>query len=187
MSTAALEGGFQDAPQQAAVAFRALMNVMARPGVVETLHEASPPEPLSIAAGSLLLTLADPGTPVHLAGACDTAVVRDWIAFHTGAPITGPSHASFAVGTWEDLLPLETYAIGTPEYPDRSATLIVEMKTLAARGTRLTGPGIKEQAELSLPDPEAFARNHALFPLGLDFFFTCGATVAALPRSTEIS
>ena len=33
----------------------------------------------------------------------------------------------------------------------------------------------------------AIQRNAALFPLGLDFFFTAGTAAAALPRSTRIA
>ncbi len=186
MDAVALEGGFADAPRDAAFGFRALLNVTARPGRIETLTGAVPPAPLSIAAGTILLTLADADTPVHLAGDTDTKEVRQWLAFHTGAPVVGPVKSTFAVGTWEALLPLNAYPIGTPEYPDRSTTLIAESGTLVAEGSRLTGPGIKDTAALSLPDAEAMARNAALFPLGLDFFLTCGDQVAALPRSTRI-
>lgn len=186
MNGAALEGGFTDAPRAASFAFRGLMRAMARPGSIETVDGAAPPAPLSIAAGTLLLTLADGDTPVHLAGSADTADIRGWLGFHTGAPIVPPGTAVFAVGRWEALQPLTAFAIGTPEYPDRSATLIVECDTLDQTGSRLTGPGIKDSAMLSLPDPEALARNHAMFPLGLDIYFTCGNRVAALPRSTRI-
>ncbi|MEO0944856.1 MAG: phosphonate C-P lyase system protein PhnH [Pseudomonadota bacterium] len=187
MEAKALEGGFGDAPREASFAFRALMTAMARPGKIERLSGAVPPSPLSVAAGTLLLTLADGDTPLYLAGAADTPVVRQWIAFHTGAPLVGPSHAAFAVGTWQSLQPLEAYPKGTPEYPDRSTTLIIECDDLAAQGAQLTGPGIKDTAALSLPDVGAFQRNNAWFPLGLDFYFTCGDRVAALPRSTRIS
>ena len=77
--------------------------------------------------------------------------------------------------------------IGTSEYPDRSATLIVESADLSATGATLTGPGIKTMAGLSLPEVEAFRFNRGLFPLGMDFIFTCGDRVAALPRTTEVS
>ena len=93
----------------------------------------------------------------------------------------------FAVGTWEALSPLTQYPIGTPEYPDRSATLIVESPDLSQSGATLTGPGIEKTASLSLPDLQAFKSNHALFPLGLDFIFTSGNRLAALPRSTKVS
>ncbi len=186
METVALEGGFDDASRRAAFAFRSLMTTMARPGTIETLSGGVPPSPLSVAAGTLLLTLADADTPVYLAGACDTPDVRQWLAFHTGAPLAGPRHATFALGTWDALLPLDAYPIGTSEYPDRSTTLIIECDGLAQTGTRLTGPGIKTDAALALPDPKAMARNNAQFPLGLDFYFTWRDQVAALPRSTRI-
>ncbi len=186
MDAQVLGGGFADAPRDAAYAFRALMTAMARPGSIQELTGAQPPAPLTVAAGTVLLTLTDPDTPLHLAGAADTRDVRDWIAFHTGAPLTGPATASFAVGTWGDLMPLAAYPAGTPEYPDRSTTLIVESDRLEPVGTRLTGPGIRDLAELSLPDPHALALNAHRFPLGLDFYFTCGDRIAALPRSTRI-
>ncbi|MDV4143467.1 phosphonate C-P lyase system protein PhnH [Shimia sp. FJ5] len=186
MNADVLKGGFADAPVDAAHAFRAAMNVMARPGVIEEVAGAVPPAPMSVAAGVLLLTLCDPETPIALCGAHDCADVREWIAFHIGAPVVAPQKAMFVVGTWEAVQPLEAYAIGTAEYPDRSATVIVEMDALAAEGAVLRGPGIKTQAALSLPEVEAFQRNAVLFPLGLDFFFCAGARLAALPRTTRV-
>jgi len=180
-------GGFDDPAIGAARAFRAAMTVMARPGEIRDLAAAQPPAPLSVAAGTLLLTLCDPETGVYLGGACDTPEVRGWLAFHAGAPVVAAERADFAVGRWDDLGPLERYRIGTPEYPDRSATLIVEMETLEASGATLRGPGIKDSARLNLPDAAVLAGNAMLYPLGLDFFFTCGGRVAALPRSTTIS
>jgi alpha-D-ribose 1-methylphosphonate 5-triphosphate synthase subunit PhnH len=183
---AVLDGGFTDAPRDAAHAFRAAMSALARPGRIEGLSGARPPAPLSVAAGTLILTLCDPETPVHLAGAHDTGDVRGWIAFHTGAPVVGRAQAAFAVGTWEALLPLDGYRIGDAEYPDRSATLIVEVAALEAERAVLTGPGIRDTAHLSLPETEAFRRNARLFPLGLDFYLTAGDRVAALPRTTRV-
>jgi alpha-D-ribose 1-methylphosphonate 5-triphosphate synthase subunit PhnH len=138
-----------------------------------------------VAAGVLVLTLCDPDTPLHLAGAHDVAEVRDWVRFHTGAPLAGPADCAFALGRWADLGPLGAYGPGTPEYPDRSATLIVEVDGLAG-DTVLRGPGIRETARIFLPDPVALAANAARFPLGLDLFLTAGACLAALPRSTRI-
>ena len=89
-------------------------------------------------------------------------------------------------GKWDALKPLETYPIGTPEYPDRSATLVVECEMLEASGTVLSGPGIATTSALSLPEPEVFRANNQRFPLGLDFYFTCGDRIAGLPRSTRI-
>ena len=183
---AVLEGGFKDAPRDASHAFRGLMTAMARPGTCVDVAGAVPPAPLSVAAGVVLLTLCDPDTPVYLAGAFDCDDVRTWLAFHTGAPISTAQTCAFALGSWDDLNPLEAYPVGTAQYPDRSATLIVERQSLVPSGVILTGPGIERQAALNLPDPAALAANHRLFPLGLDFIFTAGSQVAALPRSTRI-
>ena len=99
----------------------------------------------------------------------------------------GPNEAVFALGRWEALLPLSDYPIGSAEYPDRSATLIVEMDDLHAEGAQLKGPGIKDMGHLNLPDPHAMQANAQHYPMGLDFFLTSGSRVAALPRSTDVS
>ena len=181
MQTDMLSGGFAAPALQSSHAFRAVMEAMARPGTVQNITGATGPDPLSNAAGCVLLTLCDAATPVHLAGEADTKDMRAWLAFHTGAPITGPSDCAFAVGTWGALTPLSPYPIGTSEYPDRSATLIVECPELTQKGVRLTGPGIQSSAALSLPELAAFQANHALFPLGLDFIFASENQIAALP------
>ena len=156
-----LTGGYADAPREAARAFRAALDAMARPGTIGTVTGAVPPAPLSVAAGVLILTLVDATTPLHLAGAADCPAVRDWVQFHTAAPLVAAEAAMFAVGDWAALHPLDRFAIGTPDYPDRSATLIVEVPVLEASGARLTGPGIRDAALLSLPDTTAFVANRA--------------------------
>lgn len=182
----ALSGGFSNPAAQSARSFRSILEAMARPGQIEVLEGASPPAPLSIAAGCVLLTLADATTPVHLAPKFDTAPLRDWVRFHIGAPLVGASDAVFALGDWAGLQPISRFAIGQPDYPDRSATLIVEMDGLTPQGARLTGPGIADTAHLSLPETAAFIANRAVFPMGVDFVLTCGNRIAAIPRSTRV-
>jgi alpha-D-ribose 1-methylphosphonate 5-triphosphate synthase subunit PhnH len=186
MNAEALTGGFETAPLQSARAFRAMLEAMARPGTIHRVEGAMPPAPLSVAAGVALLTLADGTTPVHLAGTSDCQTVRDWIAFHIGALLVAAEAADFAVGTWAALQPVNRFRIGKPDYPDRSATLIVEVDRLTNHGARLTGPGIATESRLSLPETAAFAANRALFPLGFDCLFTFGNCLAGLPRSTRV-
>lgn len=182
----ALSGGFTDAPVQSARAFRGILEAMARPGTIHRVEGALPPAPLSVAAGVVLLTLCDGTTPLHLAGEADCAAVRDWIAFHLGAPLVAAEAADFAVGSWDDLHPVSRFRIGQPDYPDRSATLIAGVERLTNHGPTLTGPGIETAAWLSLPETAAFRANRALFPLGFDTIFTFGERIAALPRSTRV-
>lgn len=186
MDAQTLSGGFADPAIQSAHAFRHVMEAMARPGTILDIAGAAPPAPLSPAAGAVLLTLCDTDTPVALAGAVDCDAVRTWLAFHTGAPMATPGACTFAVGPWAALAPLSAYGVGQSDYPDRSATLIVECEDLVPAGAVLTGPGIKGEAALSLPEVAALQANRALFPLGLDFIFTSGSRVAALPRSTQV-
>ena len=181
-----LSGGLADPATDAARAFRACLTALSRPGTIVTLRGATPPAPLSIAAGTLLLTLLDGTTPVFLAPSHDTSQIRDWITFHCGAPFVAAEEAAFALGTWNALRPVSRFAIGQPDYPDRACTLIVECPALSNDGPRLSGPGIKEAAHLSLPETAAFRANRALFPLGFDAFFTAGDRIAGLPRSTIV-
>lgn len=184
--TQALHGGFQAPPQQSARAFRAVLDALARPGRIVQVEGAQPPAPLSPAAGVLALVLFGPDTPVFLAPGHDTPEARDWLAFHTGAPLAPAAEAAFALGRWEALQPVTRFRLGEPEYPDRSATLIVEMAALANHGPRLTGPGIARDTRLSLPETAAFQANRAQFPLGFDTFLTAGRHLAGLPRSTRV-
>lgn len=181
-----LTGGFSDPARQSARAFRAALTALSQPGRIEGMTGALPPLPLSVAAGTLLVVLADATTGVYLAPSHDGAVLRDWITFHTGARLVPAGQATLALGDWSGLQPLDRFSVGLPDYPDRSATLIVEMPRLQAKGLRLTGPGIAGSALLNLPDIAAFQANRALFPLGLDFFLTAGDQVAGLPRSTRM-
>jgi alpha-D-ribose 1-methylphosphonate 5-triphosphate synthase subunit PhnH len=186
MTPDALSGGFAMPSHDTARAFRGLLTALSRPGKILTLEGAAPPAPLSPAAGALALTLLDGTTPVFLAPGHDSPALRDWLAFHTGAPLVTADKAAFAFGTWPALQPVSRFAIGTPEYPDRAATLVVELPRLAAEGARLKGPGIRDTTRLNLPETAPFVANNALFPLGYDVFLTCGAQVAGLPRSTEV-
>ncbi|MGR3715960.1 MAG: phosphonate C-P lyase system protein PhnH [Thermohalobaculum sp.] len=192
MMQSGLEGGFSDRPRQSAVAFRAALDVLARPGQVRGVTGVEPPGGLSVAAAALLLTLADAETPLWLPERLRVGAVAEWLRFHTNAPqAAGRGQAMFAVGRWEELLPLEDWPAGEPAYPDRAATLIVEVAALDGGPVlALSGPGIDGHARLApmLPEgaAEALRVNAARFPLGLDFFFTAGRQVAGLPRSTRI-
>jgi len=187
MNGLALSRGFADPPLEAALTFRAALDALARPGTLRQVPGVQAPSPLSEGAGALLLTLIDAETPLYLAGASDRQAVRDWLAFHTGAPIVAAAECRFAVGTWPALAPLSRFPGGTPERPDAAATLIVEMAELRTEGVRLAGPGIEGAAALNLPEIAAFAANAARYPLGCDLLFCAGRTIAGLPRSTRVA
>ncbi|MEM1300335.1 MAG: phosphonate C-P lyase system protein PhnH [Pseudomonadota bacterium] len=185
MEARALEGGFADPAIGAALAFRSVLDAMSRPGSIHAVTGANPPAPLGVAAGAVALTLCDHDTPVWLAPSLATREVLDWFAFHTGAPMAARGKARFAFGTWTDTDPVTDFAIGSPEYPDRSATLVIEVPEFGD-AYLLTGPGIRNKAQMTVPDPAAFQMNQALFPLGWDAILTCGDRLAGLPRTTIV-
>ena len=95
-----------------------------------------------------------------------------------------PRTASFALGTWAALQPVDRFA----HRPARLSRPVCHADhrdgpALRPKAHRLTGPGITDRAQLSLPETAAFRANRALFPLGFDCLFTCGTQLAGLPRS----
>jgi alpha-D-ribose 1-methylphosphonate 5-triphosphate synthase subunit PhnH len=198
--------GFENAVLDAQAVFRIALDVLARPGTVQLLPADAISRfselPCNSATAALLLTLADPDTPVQLGlDQASNTVLADWLAFHCGAPVTQePSRAAFAVVPLASLdsNALFSYAPGDPDYPDRATTVICEVAHLEEAAESLpgaavlTGPGIRETAAMVVePDPTrlwlAAQRNHARFPLGPDTFLTTDAGLAGLPRSTRVA
>ncbi len=188
-----LLGGFPDPVDDAQRCFRALLDAMSQPGLVVPLAGPTTcPDGISPCAAAMLLTLADYATPVWFG--TDAPVVREYIAFHSGAPrAQEPEKGMFA---W---LPAAAQPIdfgqfheGDPEYPDRAATLIVEVDGFAdGTPVRLTGPGIETHSELSAASLDvrfwqALKAKNAEYPLGVDVILTAVDAIAAIPRSTEI-
>ena len=192
----AYSGGFSDPVFQSQSVFKAVMDAMARPGTIRTLDAlTAPPTPMSRGAGAIALTLCDHDTPVSLSRGLMEAGVSGWLAFQTGALVTDDrTEAQFAFLDRSSSLPaLSTFSAGEQEYPDRSATIVLEIPALTG-GTdyRLEGPGIDGStvlAPIGLPDHfEALWReNNALYPRGVDLILVAGQEIACLPRTTRIS
>jgi alpha-D-ribose 1-methylphosphonate 5-triphosphate synthase subunit PhnH len=87
---------------------------------------------------------------------------------------------------------LEDFNPGTEDFPDQSATLIIEVTALAEGGpVTLSGPGIPGHRHVTVqglaPDfAEQWAANHARFPCGVDVIVTCGASLMGLPRTVSL-
>jgi alpha-D-ribose 1-methylphosphonate 5-triphosphate synthase subunit PhnH len=192
----ALAPGFADPVLDAQGVFRAVMDALARPGTVQALSSALvPPAPLPPELAAVALALADHDAPVWLDAPLAAApAVADFLRFHTGAPIVAdPGEAAFAlVADPRALPPFETFALGVPDYPDRSTTLVLALDTIeTGAGLTLRGPGIAGRATLAagpLPTdfPGRWAANRSLFPRGVDLVLTAPGRVAGLPRSTDI-
>ncbi|MEZ5787034.1 MAG: phosphonate C-P lyase system protein PhnH [Xanthobacteraceae bacterium] len=188
--------GIADPALSAQANFRAIMAAMARPGTAHVLRApASAPQRLSRGAAAVALALCDQDTPVWLDAALAETDVADWLRFHTGAPIVSETgRAAFAfLAEPQHTPPFEAFALGTTEYPDRSATLVLQVESLEDGPVlALTGPGIKGRGALcARPLPQNFAHrlaeNRVLFPRGVDLLLVTDRAVAALPRSVQIA
>lgn len=200
MSTHALDlehllPGFADPVHDAQQAFRCVLQAMSLPGRVMQMPPAltSPPG-LSRASAALLLSLADSDTPVWLPPALRQGPAGDYLRFHAGCPLVEEtSEAQFLL--LQGLSQLPSHAVlrcGDPEYPDRAATLIVDVPELASPGPiRLRGPGIPSQAEIAVggwtqATQDFLSDNRQRFPLGVDLILCCGNQLMGLPRTTIV-
>lgn len=186
--------GFDNPVDDAQAVFRATLEAFAHPGRLETLPVASgQPDGLSPALSALLLTLADPDTPVWLP-ADVPAAARAFLRFHCGCPLVDAiSDATFVCVPAGHAMPaLDTCAQGLPAYPDRSATLIVEVDSLHdGDALTLSGPGIESTQPLQvrgLPADfrQAWRANNARFPLGVDLLLASGQQFCAMTRTTRV-
>lgn len=194
MTRSAVSPGFEDAPRDAALGFRAILAAMSRPGCVAdlpvTVQAAGGLNPVS---AMVALSLCDHETPVWL----DPDFGPDaeaYVKFHCSSPLVAePAKATFAFfAGCPEPNQLDGLRIGTADYPDTSATAIIQVSALQqGTGACLAGPGIKEFAYLQVEGlSDAFwrwhRRNHELFPLGVDVIFAAPSSLAALPRTTRV-
>lgn len=191
-----LRGGFADPVLDSQSVFRGVLASLSRPGSVAELATCiAAPAPLAAATGAIALAIADDTTPIFLDLPLATGTVSAWIAFHTGAPIVAdPQKAAIAfIANPLEMPPFRAFPLGSAEYPDRSATLILQVEGLGGGPALvLAGPGIDGEARIAprgLPaDFVARMRaNRALFPRGVDLFLVAGRHIAGLPRSTRVA
>ncbi len=194
MNAILLQPAFNDPVLDAQRSFRAALDALARPGVVQTLMPAQLPPALhglDSATHALCLALLDLDTPLWLAPAFDTPAIRANLAFHCGCPLVSERRAArFALLDGADADDLSDFDTGNDRYPDQSCTLLVQPPDLnGGASLHWSGPGIEQAICTDLPVPAGFwsqraARNE--FPRGLDVFFLAGSRIIGLPRSTRV-
>jgi alpha-D-ribose 1-methylphosphonate 5-triphosphate synthase subunit PhnH len=173
--------------------FRALLSALAHPGRVTPIDEfvEAPPE-LGCALAAGAFTLFDRDVAVWIAphAAADAGA---WLTAETGCRlVSSPAEADFAVLLdAQDALPLERWNGGTPEEPERSASLLLRVEALSGGPqVSLAGPGIETAATVEpCGIPARFwlewAANAASYPLGVDCFFFAARSVMGLPRTVK--
>lgn len=195
-ATDALGTAFLDPPLDSSRMFRSIMNAIAWPGLIKKIDTLSaPPEPLNAVTADCLLTLVDFETPVWLDHKARTDEISAYLRFHAGCPIVdAPERAAFAVIADPQSMPdLSAFSQGTAEYPDRSATVILQTDALSNdQGVTFRGPGIANEKAFSAAGIceniwADIERNHQGFPLGVDVVFSGPDCLAACPRSVSVA
>ncbi|MEV0621390.1 phosphonate C-P lyase system protein PhnH [Nonomuraea sp. NPDC050404] len=178
--------------------FRACLTALSRPGTITRLPAGCLPEQVpAVVAPMLALTdLMTPLTGLESADAPGAREAADLVGRVTGAKYAEPGRARFALafGESEELADLSP---GSHWSPERGALLCRRVAGLSDAGAhplrlRLTGPGVKDSAELTVagPTPRFFELRAGLtadFPAGVDILLvTDDGDVAGLPRTTRI-
>ncbi len=183
--------------------FRQALEALSLPGQPQTLDLSlsqpalQVPQHAHAAAAALLLALLDQDCKVWLSEGFANSYAGPWLRFHTGCTlVTAPDHADFVwVADAKELPALEKLSQGNAQYPELSATCVVQVTHVDTAPTveawTLSGPGVNGTRSLALKGlPESFvsarraSQVHA--PCGLDFFFTHNDTLIGLPRSTQV-
>ena len=191
-----LAPGLADPAHDAQQLFRAILDATSHPGRIVSLP-AAPSRPGRAERRRDGLS-PHPGRPRHagLAGRASSTgprsatscasmpARRSWRSVPTRSSPSWPSATP---------QPFEGFSLGTDAYPDRSATLIVEVADLSGRAdAAVAWPGHRRPHR---PSPlracptmfwQDWAANHGLFPCGVDIVFTAGTELCALPRSIAV-
>lgn len=186
--------GLADPVQDSQAIFRTILAALSEPGRVFDVAMTAPTDGLGIGPAALaaLLTLTDGDTPLWIGDSAVGGALAAYLRFHTGAPIVADRGAAqFALlsgGDWR----LDQFNPGTEDFPDQSATLIIEVDALAEGGPiALSGPGIPDHRHVTVQGLPAdfgaqWLANHAQFPCGVDVIFACGARLMGLPRTVSL-
>jgi len=183
--------------------FRHALAALSMPASLQVLDPAAAlqgvqaPQGAHPAAAALLLALLDQDCKLWLSPGFMRSDAAPWLRFHTGcAVVSDLAEADFAwVAAASELPPLSSFSQGSAEYPDQSATCIVQVDGLQAHAPALawtlSGPGVKGSAQLQVDGLGAeflaqWRASQLHFPCGVDFLFTHGHAFVGLPRSTQI-
>jgi len=189
--------GFADLAVGSQAVFRRALEALSLPGrVLELPHPTQTPANGHPAAALLLLALLDSDCSLWLSPSLAGSQAQAWLRFHTGCRcVSDPGAAGLlwfaATDPWPPLAQLDW---GSDEYPNHSATCVIELPSLhdpQSAALLLSGPGIQGSANLQprgLPADfvAQWAANHAAFPRGVDAFLVAGHSLCGLPRSTRV-
>jgi alpha-D-ribose 1-methylphosphonate 5-triphosphate synthase subunit PhnH len=194
-----VQPGFDDLARGSQAVFRCALQALSHPGRPVNLPSvARRPAAGHGAAALLLLTLLDNDCTLWLSPTLAGSDAQMWLRFHTGCRcVQDPAKARFLwLAAGDDWPALAALDAGSDEYPEQSATCVMEAQVLSqtdeGSAWTLEGPGIPGHQRLAvrgLPDDflEQWEANRVTFPRGVDVFLATDTQVLGLPRTTRLS
>jgi alpha-D-ribose 1-methylphosphonate 5-triphosphate synthase subunit PhnH len=178
--------------------FRAMLGALARPGTVLRMPAAPQVAPgVDPRLAQIAHVLLD--REVTFA-TVDAAPLAQYLSTATGSRWVDAETADyvFACGA-SPLGALARLQVGTPEFPEAGATVVLSVEVLCAApagargmGVVLSGPGIESETGVGIDglhreNLETFARRNADYPLGIDMFLVSAlGDVLGLPRTVRL-
>ena len=196
-----IPAGFGNEHQSSQQIFRSALKALSYPGrLVDVHHDACTPEGTNTVIAGMLLALLDSETSLWCSNSNHMYLATEWLKFHTDCVVfETPGQADFLwIDHIQDLPNLENLKRGTDQYPDRSATCIINVPNLSEKSSsfyQLRGPGIESQKNFTLngwleKDHHIFLefwnKNTKYFPCGVDVYMSDGFHLLGLPRTTQL-
>lgn len=181
--------------------FRLLLDSMARPGKINTFPSSNilPPAGLNQAAALTGFALLNADTNYHITGQ-NSADIADYLLVNTAAQQVDIAIADYIfLPENHDGRGLHEARMGTPVYPEDSATLIAAAQVISAVAMTdslkitMKGPGVNGEATVWIkginPDLLNYLKEqNSEYPLGIDLIITDGQNnVLCLPRSNRFT
>jgi alpha-D-ribose 1-methylphosphonate 5-triphosphate synthase subunit PhnH len=174
--------------------FRALINCMSRPGTIGSLPLNTLQSSPNPAVTAIVRCLVD--HEVSFSVVNGDRVFSEQLLRFTGSRQAEPDSADFIIEMDPTSIDAVNSAkIGTDEFPNESATVIVSVDSLASGPLtiHLTGPGVKSRRSLPVRGVtsavvRAISDRNQDFPLGIDVVLVdADGRIACIPRTSAIS
>ncbi|MFI5136322.1 MAG: phosphonate C-P lyase system protein PhnH [Sphingobacteriales bacterium] len=181
--------------------FRLLLDSMSRPGKINTfpLTAILPPEGFNQGAALTGFALLNSDVTFYIAGD-NSRDIADYILVNTGSRKAEMSVADYIFLPEEHSASgLEDARVGTPIYPEESATLIAQAGLISeqpfegALALTLKGPGVNGEAEVFVSGVsdgllDFVKEQNAEYPLGTDLIITGRDNhILCIPRSNKFT
>lgn len=185
--------------------FRALLDVMARPGKIVDFPAVTvnPPAGLDTGSAFVALALTDSNASFHLKDRSDAAA--DYLRMNAGSAEAALSEADFVFAPADSGPEVWSKAKkGSLPYPETGATIVLRCPRLdslpfdGGLTLELEGPGVDGKKQITIGGLtrqalDAWQEANSEFPLGVDVVIVAPggepgqAICAAIPRSTRLS